>query len=100
MLSIRIATAMQEVMTVQAERIAWETKCSRRASVLGGAGLVQTLVFGYLKRRMASCDELAQTAATLGWNRAATATTARPCRPRRSNRGRCICAIWATTLRD
>ena len=67
MLSIRIGKAMQEVMTVQAERIARETKCSRRASILGGAGLVQTLVFGYLRNRLATCEELAQTAAILGY---------------------------------
>ncbi len=67
MLSIRIGKAMQEVMTVQAERIARETKCSQRLSVLGGAGLVQALVFGYLQSRLATCEELAQTAATLGY---------------------------------
>jgi hypothetical protein len=67
MLSIRIGKAMQEVMTVQAERIARETKCSRRTSILGGAGLVQTLVFGYLRSRLATCEELAQTAAILGY---------------------------------
>ena len=54
-------------MTVQAERIARETKCSQRLSILGGAGLVQTLVLGYLKSRLATCEELAQTAATLGY---------------------------------
>jgi hypothetical protein len=67
MLSIKIGKAMQEVMTVQAERIARETKCSRRSSILGGAGLVQTLVFAYLRNRLATCEELAQTAATLGY---------------------------------
>ena len=67
MLSIRIGKAMQEVMTVQAERIARETKCSQRRSLLGGAGLVQTLVLGYLRSRLATCEELAQTAATLGY---------------------------------
>ena len=67
MLSIRIGKAMQEVMTVQAERIARETRCSQRTSILGGAGLVQTLVFGYLKSRLATCEELAQVAATLGY---------------------------------
>jgi Transposase DDE domain len=67
MLSIRIGEAMQEVMTVHAERIARETKCSRRRSILGGAGLVQTLVFGYLRNRLATCEELAQTAAILGY---------------------------------
>ena len=58
---------MQEVMTVQAERIARETRCSQRLSTLGGAGLIQTLVLGYLKSRLATCEELAQTAATLGY---------------------------------
>jgi hypothetical protein len=67
MLSIRIGKAMQEVMTVQAERIARETRCSQRTSILGGAGLVQTLVLGYLKSRLATCEDLAQTAATLGY---------------------------------
>lgn len=66
MLSIRIGKAMQEVMTVRAEQIARETKCSRRTSILGGAGLVQALVFGYLRNRLATCEELAQTAAILG----------------------------------
>lgn len=67
MLSIKIGKAMQEVLTVQAERIARETKCSQRVSVLGGAGLIQTLVLGYLKSRLATCEELAQTAAMLGY---------------------------------
>jgi hypothetical protein len=67
MLSIKIGKIMQELMTVRAECIARETKCSRRTSILGGAGLVQALVFGYLRNRLATCEELAQTAAILGY---------------------------------
>ena len=53
MLSIRIGKAMQEVMTVQAERIARETRGAASAPpILGGAGLVKTLVFGYLKSQL------------------------------------------------
>jgi Transposase DDE domain len=66
MLSIKVAKAMQDLLTAKAEEIARQTGCSQRASKLGGAGLVQTLVFGYLKDRLASCEDLAQTAATTG----------------------------------
>ena len=67
MLCIRVAKAMQDLLTTRAEEVASETGCSQRASKLGGMGLVQTLVFGYLKDRLASCEDLAQTAATAGY---------------------------------
>jgi hypothetical protein len=67
MLSIKVAKAMQDLLTRRAEEIARQTGCSQRASKLGGAGLVQALVFGYLKDRLASCEDLAQTAATAGY---------------------------------
>jgi hypothetical protein len=66
MLSTIVAKAMQRLLTVRAEEVARETGCTQRASELGGAGLVQTLVFGYLNNPLASCEDLAQTAATLG----------------------------------
>jgi len=67
MLCIKIAEAIQEVLTVRAEQLARQTGCSQRKSKLGGAGLVQTLVFGYLANRQATNEELAQTAAILGY---------------------------------
>ena len=43
MLSIKVAKAMQDLLTTRAEEIARQTGCSQRASKLGGAGLVQAL---------------------------------------------------------
>lgn len=66
MLSSRIAEVMQRLLTVRAEEVARQTGCSQRSSPLGGAGLVQTLVLGYLKDSVASCEDLAQTAGSVG----------------------------------
>ncbi len=61
-----LAQVLQELLTVQADRIARETGFVRRESKLGGAEFSQTLVFGWQANPEATLNELAQTAATLG----------------------------------
>jgi len=61
----QVATAMQDVLGGVAERLARETNFVQRASKLGGAHFVQTLVFTYLANPDATLDELSQTAAAL-----------------------------------
>lgn len=62
----QLAAAVQTIMTTVADQAARETGFVVRQSKLGGAGFVQTLVFGWLGKPMASLGELAQTAAALG----------------------------------
>ena len=61
-----LAQVLQELLTVEADRIARETGFVQRESKLGGAEFGQTLVFGWLANPEATLNELAQTAATLG----------------------------------
>lgn len=61
----QVAAAMQEVLTITAQRLGRETKFVQRESKLGGAHFVQTLVFSYLADPDATLDDLAQTAAAL-----------------------------------
>ena len=61
----QVAAAMQDVLTTLAQRLARETGFVQRASKLGGAHFVQTLVFTYLANPDASLEELTQTAAAL-----------------------------------
>jgi hypothetical protein len=58
----QVAAAMQVVLTDHAERIAREVGCCQRASPLAGAGLVQTLVLGFLAHPEATLEDLAQVA--------------------------------------
>ncbi|MBA3947948.1 MAG: hypothetical protein H0X37_25780 [Herpetosiphonaceae bacterium] len=62
----QVATALQGVLGVVAERLARETHFVQRQSKLGGGHFVQTLVFTYLANPDATGDELSQTAAALG----------------------------------
>ncbi|GAC1565282.1 MAG: hypothetical protein NVS2B7_39480 [Herpetosiphon sp.] len=62
----QVATAMQGVLGVVAERLARETHFVQRQSKLGGAHFAQTVVFTYLANPDATIDELSQTAAALG----------------------------------
>jgi hypothetical protein len=61
-----LAETLQTVLTTTAEAAARATGAVRRRSKLGGAGLVQTLVLGWLHQPAASLGQLGQMAATLG----------------------------------
>ena len=61
-----LTEALQTVLTTAADTLARETGAVQRASKLGGAALVQTLVLGWLHAPAASLGQLAQMAATLG----------------------------------
>ena len=61
-----VARTMRPRLTVTAETIAWQTGCVQRRSKLTGAGLVQTLVLGWLAEPAATLQQLTQLAARLG----------------------------------
>jgi hypothetical protein len=61
----QVAVAMQDVLTILAQRLARETTFVQRESKLDGATFVQTLLFTYLADPEATLDELTQTAAAL-----------------------------------
>ena len=61
----QVAAAMQDVLTIFAQRLARETSFVQRESKLDGATFIQTLVFTYLAEPDASLDQLTQTAAAL-----------------------------------
>ena len=61
-----VARTMRTLLTVTAETIAWQTGCVQRRSKLTGAGLVQTLVLGWLAEPAATLQQLTQMAARLG----------------------------------
>lgn len=63
----QVATALQDVLTTLAQRLARETHFVQRESKLDGARFVQTLVFTYLANPDATLEELTQTAAALTW---------------------------------
>ena len=67
MLSKGLAKVLQWLLTDRANELTRESKACQRQGKLGGAGLVQTLVFGFLARPRATCEELAQTANSLGY---------------------------------
>jgi hypothetical protein len=62
----QVADALQDVFGDVAQRLARDTRFVQRASKLGGAHFVQTLVFTYLANPNATLAELSQTAAALG----------------------------------
>src|SRR5918912_1399114 len=62
----QVADALQDVFGSVAQSLARETRFVQRASKLGGAHFVQTLVFTYLANPDATLEELCQTAAALG----------------------------------
>jgi hypothetical protein len=62
----QVADALQDVFGEVAQRLARDTRFVQRASKLGGAHFVQTLVFTYLANPNATLAELSQTAAALG----------------------------------
>ena len=61
-----VTRAMQTVLTDVARQAGRESGFVQRQSKLDGAGLVQTLVFGFLANPQATWNELAQTAALCG----------------------------------
>ena len=78
-----VARTMRTLLTTTAETAARQTGCVQRRSKLTGAGLVQTLVLGWLGTPAATLQQLAQMAARLGititpqaLHRRFTATTA------------------------
>ena len=62
----QVADALQDVFGSVAQDPARDTRFVQRASKLGGAHFVQTLVFTYLANPDATLAELSQTAAALG----------------------------------
>src|SRR3954471_6836087 len=62
----QVGEAMQTVLTSVADRVGRTSGFVHRASKVGGAAFVQTLVFGWLANAEATLEELSQTAATLG----------------------------------
>jgi hypothetical protein len=61
-----LASALQELFTSSASRLARSSGFVQRSSKLGGALFAQTLVFTYLANPDATLDELSQTARFLG----------------------------------
>lgn len=61
----QVADALQDVFGDVAQRLARDTRFVQRESKLGGAHVVQTLVFTYLANPDATLEELSQTAAAL-----------------------------------
>ena len=61
-----VARTMRIRLTTTAETAARQTGCVQRRSKLTGAGLVQTLVLGWLGTPAATLQQLAQMAARLG----------------------------------
>ena len=61
-----VARTMRTLLTATAETAARQTGCVQRRSKLTGAGLVQTLVLGWLAEPAATLQQLAQMAARLG----------------------------------
>ena len=61
-----VARTMRTLLTTTAETAARQTGCVQRRSKLTGAGLVQTLVLGWLGTPAATLQQLAQMAARLG----------------------------------
>lgn len=61
------AARIQELLTDLAQQAAWDNDACQRCSPLSGATLVQTLVLGYLADANAAREDLAQTAALLGY---------------------------------
>jgi hypothetical protein len=73
----QVATAMQDVFLIVAQRLARETQFVQRESKLDGAIFLQTLVFTYLAEPDATLDALTQTAAGLGVQISAAGLTQR-----------------------
>src|SRR5439155_26926377 len=61
-----LATALQTLLTEDAEAAARATGCVRRRRRFSGATFVQTLVLGWLQAPRAPVDELVDVAADLG----------------------------------
>ena len=61
-----VARTMRTLLTTTAERAARHTGCVQRRSKLTGAGLVQTLVLGWLAEPAATLQQLTPMAARLG----------------------------------
>ncbi|HET8647668.1 MAG TPA: IS4 family transposase, partial [Vicinamibacteria bacterium] len=61
-----MATALQAVLTVEADRAAQATGCVQRVRKFRGATLVQTLVFGWLAQPEATGTQLRQMGVRLG----------------------------------
>ncbi len=61
-----VARTMRTLLTITAETVARQTGCVQRRSKLTGAGLVQTLVLGWLAEPAATLQQLTQMAARLG----------------------------------
>jgi hypothetical protein len=61
-----IATAMRELLTTTAERLARETGFVRRRSKMGGAAFARTTVLGWQKHPAVRLSQLVQMAAAVG----------------------------------
>lgn len=62
----QLSKSVQNILTVEADRIAQETGFVQRNSKLTGALFVQTLVFGFWNKPQITREQLAQTASHLG----------------------------------
>lgn len=62
----QVGQAIQEIFGKVADEAGRKTGFVQRASKMGGAGFVQTLVFGWMSNPQATLEELAQTAASVG----------------------------------
>lgn len=62
----QVGQAMQRILGDKADQFARKTGFVQRESKMGGAEFVQTLVFGWLSNPLATLEELAQTAASVG----------------------------------
>ena len=62
----QVTKQMQDILTIEADRIADETDLVKRQRKFTGATFIQTLVFGWLSSLEATLDELTSTAAALG----------------------------------
>ena len=62
----QVASAMQTVLTQNANQLAKETGLIERQRKFSGASFAQTLVFGWLSNPDATYEELAQTATAIG----------------------------------
>lgn len=62
----QVASVLQEVLTTDANQLAWETEFTQRQSKLTGAAFAQALVFGWLANPHATEAQLAQAATAVG----------------------------------
>ena len=63
-----VARTIRTLLTVTAETLAWQTGCVQRRSKLTGAGLVQTLVLGWLAEPAATLQQVDPVGRAVGYH--------------------------------